>query len=337
MKRSISQFLGTVESFFRQYLQTVRGASPHTVRAYRDTLRLFLEFLSRRCRHPIDRLNGDHITCEHVSEFLAHLETGRKNSPRTRNGRLAALRCFVRHLLQQDPTRAGEYSRILALPGKRTIQSPPGYLEPEQFRAFLNHVDLRKPFGVRDAALFLLLYNTGARISEALQLRWSDLRLEPPWQVRLQGKGSKDRLCPLWKQTVNLLRQLRCQANFTAESVVFLNRRGEPLSRDGAAHLLRVHFQRARQASRSLPKIRIHPHLLRHSCAVALLQAGVELTGIRDYLGHSSVSTTSRYLQTNLAMKEKVLKRFWQRAGLQENSRASWRPSRGVLHFLQSL
>ena len=337
MKRSISNFLNLVESFFRQYLQTVRGASPHTVRAYRDTLRLFLEFLSQRCRHPVDRLNADHVTCHHVGEFLAHLETERKNSPRTRNGRLAALRCFVRHLLRQDPTRAGEYSRILALPAKRTLQSPPDYLEPEQFRAFLNQVDRRKPFGVRDATLFLLLYNTGARISEALQLRWSNLRLETPWQVRLHGKGSKERICPLWKQTVDLLRRLRSQNEVSAESAVFRSRRGEPLTRDGAAHLLRLHFKRARHANRHLPDIRMHPHLLRHSCAVALLQAGVELTGIRDYLGHSSVATTSRYLQTNLAMKEKVLKQFWQRAGLQDNPRTSWRPSRGVLQFLQSL
>ena len=337
MKRSHSPLFDLVESFFRRYLQEIRGASPHTVRAYRDTLRLFLEFLSRSCRRSIDRLDMDDINYQHVRAFLGHLETERKNGPRTRNGRLAALRCFVRHLLRQNPTRAGEYSRILALPAKRTIQSPPGYLEPEQFKAFINQVDLRKPFGVRDAALFLLLYNTGARISEVLQLRWSGLRLAAPWQVRLHGKGSKVRLCPLWKQTVDLLCRLRSQKDEQSDGVVFLSRRAEPLTRDGAAHLLRVHYRKARQNDDRLPDIRIHPHLLRHSCAVALLQAGVELTGIRDYLGHSSVATTSRYLQTNLAMKEKVLKRFWQHAGLQDNPKSNWRPSKGLRQFLNSL
>jgi integrase len=210
-------------------------------------------------------------------------------------------------------------------------------LEPEQFRSFLDHVDLRKRFGVRDAVLFLFLYNTGARINEALQLRWGSLRLDRPWQVRLHGKGSKDRLCPLWKQTVELFRRLRGQNDCSPESAVFLNCRGEPLTRDGAAHLLRKHYEMARQTNRRLPEIRVHPHLLRHSCAVALLQAGIELIGIRDYLGHSSVATTSRYLQTNLAMKEKVLKRFWDRAGLQDKPRTTWRPSKGLFQFLQSL
>ena len=248
---------------------------------------------------------------------------------------------FDRHLqknMRQDPTRAEEYSRILAVPAKRSNSSPPNYLEPEHFRAFLKHVDIRKPFGTRDATLFLFLYNTGARISEALTLCWDDLRLDAPWQARLHGKGSKDRLCPLWKQTVVLLRKLHAQSGTSDQSRVFSNRRGQTLTRDGAAYLLRSHYEKARRIDSNLPSIRVHPHLLRHSCAVALLQARTDLTIIRDYLGHHSVATTSRYLQTNMAMKEEVLKRFWKRSGLAgSKARVSWRPSKSLLKFLQSL
>ena len=338
MKSSPSELFRFVETFFQQYLRQIRGASPHTVRAYRDTIRLFLEFLSGRAGRSIEQLDADQITCSRVSEFLTHLEAQRMNKPRTRNGRLAGLRCFTRHLLRQDPTRAEEYSRILALPSKRSNYSPPSYLEPEQFRAFLTHVDLARPLGVRDAALFLLLYNTGARINEALKLRWVDLRLDAPWQARLHGKGDRDRLCPLWKETVVLLRRLRDQGDTSDQSRVFLNRHGEPMTRDGAAYLLRSHYAKARKKDNSLPKTRVHPHMLRHSCAVALLQAGTELTVIRDYLGHQSVATTSRYLQTNMAMKEEVLKRFWQRSGLADSKRRkAWRPSKRLLQFLESL
>ena len=189
-------------------------------------------------------------------------------------------------------------------------------MEPEQFRLVLDEARPRDARGLRDAALLLFLYNTGARVSEALQLRWSDLVTEGPRQVRLHGKGGRDRLCPLWKQTTRLLRQLRQQTAPAPEGSVFLSARGQPLTRDGVAYVLRRCYHRAQQRHPSLPKFPIHPHTLRHSCAVALLQAGIELTAIRDYLGHATVASTSRYLHTNLAMQQEVLRRFWKRAGL---------------------
>ena len=337
MRPRIQTLMSLLESFFRQYLLQVRGVSPHTVRAYRDALRLFLAFVCQRLGCSIDRVNLDHLTCERVIEFLAHLDTKRENAPQTRNARLAAIRCFVRHLLRNDPTRADQYSRVLALPAKRSQQKTISYLEPEQVRCLIKNAPRTERSGLRDTVLLLFLYNTGARISEALQLRWSDLRLERPWQVRLHGKGGKDRICPLWKQSVALLRQLRDRGGQPGDGLVFLNVRGEGLSRDGAAYVLRRWYRSAREKERSLPDIAIHPHALRHSCAVALLQAGVDLTGIRDYLGHRSISTTGRYLQTNLAAKEKTLRHFWDRAGISTDRRRSWRPSRGITEFLESL
>lgn len=337
MRQRVPTLMCLLESFFRDYLQQVRGVSPHTSRAYRDALRLYFAFVCQQSKCSVERVNLDHLTCERVIEFLAHLDAKRANAPQTRNARLSAIRCFVRHVLRYDPTRAGQYSQILAIPAKRTRQRTMAYLEPEQIQLLLKSIPLTGPSSIRDAAFLLFLYNTGARISEALQLRWSELRLDRPWQVRLHGKGGRDRVCPLWKQTVLLLRQLCKLGDQRGDESVFRNAKGQCLSRDGAAYVLRRRYRGARENNPHLPDIRVHPHVLRHSCAVALLQAGVDLTGIRDYLGHSSISTTSRYLQTDLAAKEKTLRRFWDRAGISDKPRDSWRPGHGILEFLRSL
>jgi site-specific recombinase XerD len=337
MKSSSPSLPGLIQSFFQQHLVQARGASPHTIRAYRDALRLFLEHLAQQQHRGIDRLTLSDVTSQQVLDFLRGLENRRGNQAVTRNLRLAALRSWVKHLLRHDPAHADQYARILAVPAKRTLHVQPDYLEPEQFRLVLNQVDMRTPRGIRDGALLLFLYNTGARVGEVLLMRWTDVCLSRPHQVRLHCKGGKERICPLWKQTADLLRRLRCHASASAESQVFLNSHGQPLSRDGVAYLLRHYYQLARKQHSSLPKPSIHPHVLRHSCAVALLQAGIDLTAIRDYLGHSSVATTGRYLQTNLAMKREVLSQFWKRAGLECGQPKRWRPSQGLLAYLESI
>jgi integrase/recombinase XerD len=337
MKSATPSLSGLVQSFFQEHLDQARGASPHTIRAYRDTLRLFFGYLARQRHCGVDRLALPDVTSQRVLDFLMDLETRRGNRPVTRNCRLAALRSWVKHLLRYDPSHADQYARILALPAKRAPRAQPDYLEPEQFRLVLDQVDLNTPLGLRDGALLLFLYNTGARVSEALQVRWSELDTTRPWQVRLHCKGAKERICPLWKQTVDLLRRLQLQASAPPERQVFLNSRGQPLTRDGVAYLLSHYYRLARKEHTCLPRPSIHPHVLRHSCAVALLQAGIDLTAIRDYLGHSSVATTGRYLQTNLAMKHEVLDRFWKRAGLESGQPKRWRPTQGLLAYLESL
>lgn len=331
------ELLALVQSFFQEHLNQARGASPHTIRAYRDTLRLFFEYLARQRHCGVEHLVLPDVTSQRVLGFLMELETHRGNRTVTRNCRLAALRSWVRHLLRHDPAHAEQYACILALPAKRTPQAQPDYLEPEQFRLVLDQVDLATPRGIRDGALLLFLYNTGARVSEALKVRWYELNTTRPWQVRLHCKGAKERLCPLWKQTVVLLRRLQSQTSTPSEGQVFLNSRGQPLTRDGVAYLLRHYYRLARKEHSCLPRPSIHPHVLRHSCAVALLQAGIDLTAIRDYLGHSSVATTGRYLQTNLRMKREVLNRFWKRSGLEPGQPKRWRPTQGLLAYLESI
>jgi integrase/recombinase XerD len=305
------------------------------VRAYRDALKLFYLFLASHKHKPLANLALEDIQSDVVLAFLDHVESQRGNSAVTRNCRLAAVRSFAQHLLRQDVTRAGQYGRILAIRNKRALQRTSIYLEPEEARAVIATVDRRCRNGERDHALLLFLYNTGARVSEALAVRPCDLRLERPWQVRLLGKGQKERICPLWSETVSALRRIiRTQR---AEDTLFRNVRGAPLTRDGVAYLLTKYVRLAAQNTPALRNRHVTPHVMRHSCAVALLQAGVDVSVIRDYLGHASVATTSRYITSNLQMKREVLEAFWKRAGLAPATPKRWRPSPKLLAFLESL
>jgi site-specific recombinase XerD len=336
MKRP-DPLLQLVESFFRGHLQGNRGVSRHTMLAYRDGLRLFLSFVADACGRQVADMRLDDLTVERVIAFLDHLEAARGNVVTTRNLRLTAIRTFFRHLVREDPAHGAQYQRVLSLPLKKTAIPVITYLEPEEMQVLLRQPDRRSVSGARDHALLLFLYNTGARIGEALAMKRTDLQLARPFQVRLHGKGRKDRVCPLWRDTASALARLIDHASSASEMHVFLNARGLPLSRDGAAYLLNKYVHRAARESQSLRRKHVTPHVLRHSCAVALLQAGVDLTVIRDYLGHETIATTGRYTRTNLQMKRRVLDAFWRRAGLKGTKDPRWRPKADILAFLTHL
>ena len=336
-RRSQDALATLVTSFFQDHLRRIRAASPHTIRAYAHTLRLYLSFLADSRRRPVASLQPLDLDVDGVVAFLGHIERNRGNTAASRNCRLAALRCFFRHLVRQDPENAERYHRVLSLPAKRSRVRPASYLEPEQVRVILAQPDHRTRAGVRDYALLLFLYNTGARVGEALAVRLEDLQLAGPATVRLRGKGDRERLCPLWRETVGALRRLVDTQASPTGGPLFRNARGARLTRDGAAYILAKYVRRA-GVPRSSPQYRrITPHVLRHSCAVALLQAGGDLTVIRDYLGHASVATTNRYVTTNLKTRRRVLEAFWKRAGLGSKSTTSWRPSPDLIQFLSSL
>lgn len=325
-----------VESFFTNYLPRQRGASPHTIRAYRDTLKLLLLFAAQRQNREVAALRLDDLDADMIAAFLDHLENGRSNSAATRNCRRAALRSFFKHLLRNDLDHALRYTQVLALPSKRARLRPARYLEAADIRAIIGVPDRRTRQGWRDYTLLLFLYNCGARVSEVIDLLWSDLQLMPPRQVRLRGKGRKERLVPIWSQTADALRRLH---GMTAEDQrhVFVNRHGQPLTRDGVAYILAKHTSAAAQDRPILTRDRITPHVFRHSCAVALLQSGTDVTVIRDYLGHASIATTSRYIATNLKMKRDALQTFWNHADLEPVKTKPWKPTPDLLSFLQSL
>lgn len=331
------ELLSLTQSFFREHLERTCGASAHTVRAYRDSLQLFFSFIARTAGCSVAKLKLADLDVQAVKAFLFHLESQRANSIATRNCRLTALRSFFAHLVRHDLTRAAQYQQILALPLKRTASAPAAYLEPEEMAIILQQPDRRSALGLRDRALLLFIYNTGARVSEALAVRLQDLSLTRPRQVRLYGKGKKERLCPLWDETAVAIKQLAQLGHTSPDESIFRNRHGEPLTRDGVACLLRKYTA---LAARKLPALRrrhVTPHVLRHSCAVALLQAGNDPTVIRDYLGHASVATTNRYISSNLQMKREALDRFWRHAGLSPTHAAPWKPKPDLMAFLTSL
>lgn len=332
-----NRLLPLVESFFREYLERMRGVSPHTIRAYRDALRLLFMFIADKRKSEVSNLQLSDLDVDTIKAFLAHLESQRGNKVASRNYRLAAIRTFFKHLIRNDLSRADQYQRVLALESKKTHPPLAQYLEPEDMRVILAQPDCRTAQGLRDHALLTFLYNTGARVSEMLAVRLEDLSLRYPKQVILHGKGKKTRICPLWNQTVTALQHLPTVREGQRGDLVFRNRRGEPLTRNGVAYLLRKYTTLAARKVPSLRRRRITPHVARHSAAVAMLQGGVDVTGIRDILGHTSIATTSRYITTNLQMKREALEAFWRRAGISSKRSTPWKPTPDLLAFLNSL
>jgi integrase/recombinase XerD len=293
--------------FFTEYLPTLRGMSPNTIRSYRDALVLFLQFVAQDARRRIERLDLTDVTAARVATFLKHLETERGNSIATRNARLAALHTFARFLAAEHPEHLLLWQAILAIPFKRGARDAPiAYFETHELAAFFNSIERTSAAGQRDYVLFALMFNTGARVQEILNLRVSDLRIESPAQVKLHGKGNKVRVCPIWPATARLLRDLvkyrrSCEPH-EPDPVLFINRRGTPLTRFGVRYLLRRYV-----AIAGLCEKRLHPHSLRHTTAIHLLKAGVDFATISYWLGHATLNTTMRYARADIDLKRQAI------------------------------
>jgi len=278
MSATGTTFARALREFFADYLPRVRGLSPHTICSYRDAFALLLRFLAKHHRCPVIRLEFKHLSPNDIISFLHHLEAKRGNTARTRNARLAAIHAFARFAATNHPEHLELCQRLIAVPSKRARSRLVEYLEAEEMAAILNAPDLKLADGRRDHALLLSLFNTGARVQEILDVRPSDLQLVRPMQIRLRGKGRKERLCPLWPQTAKTLRALIVERRIDPASTqtLFRNRRGEPLTRFGVRYLLRKYASDATAVVTTLKAKRVHPHVLRHTTAVHLLQAGVD-------------------------------------------------------------
>ena len=339
MKAKRPNLLATLlQNFFGNHLFTLRGMSPHTIQSYRDSLVLLLRFLASHKNRPASSLDLADLGPREIQAFLVHLEVERKNSASTRNIRLSALHSFFRFVAAQHPDRLEQAQRILGIPFKRTGSRVIDYLEYDEIQEILSLIDQTTPKGRRDYVLLATMFNTGARVQEILDLRACDLQLSKPFQLRLTGKGRKQRWCPIWPQTAQLLRRLCMELHIDLRSDVrvFQNCRAAPLSRFGVRYILNECLKHAQASTPSLCSKRLHPHSMRHSTAVALLKSGVDLTTISQWLGHADLNTTNRYAAIDLEMKRKAIESI-QPVKSQGTATKPWCHNDTILEWLESL
>lgn len=312
MKRSSQPpgFPNLIRDFFCDRLLNQQNVSPHTVASYRDTFRLLFAFLQKERRTRPTELTLSEIDAPTVLKFLAHLESARGNSVRTRNTRLAAIRAFVGYASARDPTALPVAKRVLAIPQKRFDRPLLAYLTRTEMEAVLGAPNRTEWSGRRDHVLFTVMYNTGMRVSEAIGLRRSDIDVGPCASVRIHGKGRKDRCVPLWKATAALVKAWLTENVFSDGAALFPNRHGRPLSRSGVEDRLHRAVTTAVDRCPPLKEKNVSPHTLRHTTAMHLLQAGVDMTVIALWLGHESCETTHLYVEADLEMKRRVLDRI---------------------------
>lgn len=322
-----------IQRFFADRLMKQKQASPHTICSYRDTFRLLLAFLDRRLRRPPSRLTVDDLDAPLIASFLNELEKERRLAARTRNLRLTAIRSFFRYLSFELPERAAQIQRVLAIPTKRESRLLVSFLNRKEANALLDATDQSTWLGRRNHALLLLGMQTGLRLSELTGLCKDDLTLEGGANVRVIGKGRKERCTPVAKRTAAVLRQWLQEPSPHGSDFVFPSARGTRLSSDAVQFLLRKHVLAAGRSCPSLTKKRVSPHVLRHTAAMELLQAGVDRAVIALWLGHESVETTQIYLQANLEMKEAALAKVKPSSA----KAARYKPNDSLLEFLKNL
>ncbi|MFG6084176.1 site-specific integrase [Paracoccus litorisediminis] len=330
-----NRFPHLMRAFFYEWLVEQRNASVHTVRSYRDAWRLFLRFVAQRAGKKVAMITLSDLTAGEVVAFLSHAEHERGGTIGTRNCRLAAIRSFFNFVATKDPGLIAQCVEILNIPVKRGPVSEPCYLDPAEVTAILAQPDRSTREGMRDHALLSFLYNSGARIQEALDLCSDAIRFESPGCVRLIGKGRKERICPIWPETVMLLKKLLERQPRAPDQRLFVNRYGEPLSASGVRFKLAAYVRAAAETTPTLRDKHVTPHAFRHATAVHLISAGVDITVIRSWLGHVSLDTTNHYARANLETKRKAL----EKVSVPETigRQPSWKRDTSVLAWLDTL
>jgi len=327
-----------VRRFLLEHLVGERNLARNTQRSYRDSLALLIPFIADKTHKDVDQLDVDHLSAEHVRQFLQHLEETRGCSVPTRNQRLAAIHALAHFIGERGPEHIEWCGQIQAVPFKRAAKASITYLERSEMDALLAAPDRSSAQGRRDYALLLFLYNTGARADEAAQLSVGDLRLAPPTHrehssVQIRGKGNKLRFCPLWPHTVRELDGLVGEKAPTEH--VFINRCGRPLTRFGIHTMVKRYTGKVSTRMPGLAAKRVSPHSIRHTCATHLLRAGVDINTIRAWLGHVSLDTTNVYAETDLEMKAAALAHCEVKGSSKPTKR--WRQDAGLMAFLKSL
>jgi site-specific recombinase XerD len=331
--KSDTTFPVLLTRFFSERLIQQRHASPHTISSYRDSFRLLFQFAKVQLGKEPSHLSWDDLDAQLIGRFLDDLQTQRGSCARSRNQRLTAIRSFFSYAAFELPERADYIQRVLAIPGKRYSQKHVPYLCRQEVDALLAAPDPNTWPGRRDHAWLLLAVQTGVRLSELTGLKRDDTQLGSGAYVHVLGKGRKERCIPLTKQMTSVLHAWLKEPALGEEHILFPNRRGGRLSNDGVQYLLAKHVSSAREVCPSLHSKRVTPHVLRHTAAMELLQAGVDITVIALWLGHESIETTRIYLEADLAMKQKVLDKTTPHEGCP----GVYKPDDALLAFLKSL
>jgi len=294
-------------AFIRDHLPRDRGCSPHTCEAYAYTFQLLLAFVAERCQTAPSSLTLDQLDAPLVAAFLEHLETARGNSPSTRNARLAAIKSFAHFLEYRIPSAIEHVGRILSIPPKKTDQSLIDHLEPGEMQSLLDAPDPTTRKGTRDRAMLHVCFAAGLRVSELIGLQLGDLQTHPHPSIHIHGKGRRERVLPLWKETAKALRAWVIVRGDRLAAELFLNAQDGPLTRSGFEYILRKYVALAAHKCPSIAAKRVSPHVLRHSCAMHVLNATRDVRQVALWLGHASVQSTEIYLRADPTEKLAVL------------------------------
>ena len=333
-----TDFAIRLTKFLGEYLPGQRNVSPNTIKAYRDAFRLLLLYCREQRALSPEQVTLDMLDVPFVLAFLSQLETERKCGARTRNHRLSTLHAFFRYLQIEEPERMVQCQQILAIPLQHCAHPTVNYLSKEDLAAIFAQPDLTAVGGRRHAVLLSVLYDTGARVQELVDLSVRDVRLDSPAQIRLTGKGRKTRAIPLLAGTVELLveymREHRLNCPERMDSPLFSNRFGERLSRSGVRYILTKYSDKARKEKSGLPNS-ISPHWLRHSKAMHLLHAGNPAPTIQAILGHADIKTCDIYARANMEMMRQALEKS--APGAPSTTLPSWRENKSLMDWLRSL
>lgn len=335
-----TDFSQRLTAFLADYLPAQRDMSPNTIRSYRDAFVLFLRYCRDVLGMKMESITLQSLTASVITGFLGYLETERRCKTATRNQRLAALHSFFRYAQIECPEVLLECQRILLVPMKRSSRPEVGYLSVDEMAVVLRQPGLDTPQGRRDTTLLSLLYDTGARVQELVDVRVQNIRLDAPAHIRLTGKGRKVRTVPLLPQAARLLHNYLQEYGLLQpgqeDRPVFVNRYGEALTRSGVRYIVKKYVTQARLVQPTVRE-RVTPHVFRHTKAMHLLESGNPLVVIRGLLGHSDVKTTEVYAKADLRMKRQALERAAHLPPAAEENGPSWTQNRSLLEWLKSL
>jgi len=335
-----TDFAKTLTRYLTDFLPGQRNFSPNTIKSYRDTLMQYLIFMQEEQRIRPERISFASMTVLSIKDFLHWLETSKNVSITTRNQRLAAIHSFFRYAQTENPEILFESQKIIGIPFKRKQQQTILHLSMNQLAYLLEQPDTSTKRGRRDLTLMAVLYDTGARVQELIDLKVCEVRLAPPATITLTGKGNKKRNVPIMAKTRSLLEGYMAEnhvfENGRQQSPLFHNSRYQAFTRPGITYILDKYFKQAELShTDEIFPVKLHPHMLRHSKALHLLESGVNLIYIRDFLGHVSVTTTERYLKFDTELKRKALEAAYSQ--VVSRDAPAWEENTDVLHWLQNL